>query len=232
MNRFQEPRNHVLQQIEAACHKAKRQSESVHLLAVSKTQPSEILREMYHTGQRNFGENYVQEALAKIEDLKDLKIEWHFIGHVQRNKTKVLAENFDWVHGVDRLIIAERLSHQRHSEQCPLNICIQVNIDQQESKDGCQPSEVADLVASISQLPNIRLRGIMVIPAPDHTHVFEDAKQLFDQVKHLHASPQDWDTLSMGMSGDLEHAVLAGSTLVRVGTALFGARDYSKNTES
>ncbi len=228
MNYLQDARQHVLQQIQRACEHAQRAPETVQLLAVSKTHPSESLREMYAAGQRAFGENYLQEALEKIEALQDLEIEWHFIGHVQRNKTKNLAEKFDWVHGVDRLIIAERLSNQRLQDQSDLNICLQVNIDGQDSKDGCAPDEVAELVAQISQLPKIRLRGLMVIPAPDNTAALEDAKRLFDEVKEKHAHPEDWDTLSMGMSGDLEAAIAAGSTMVRVGTALFGARDYSQ----
>jgi len=183
-----------------------------------------VLAEMYQAGQRAFGENYLQEALEKITALKELEIEWHFIGHVQRNKTKALAENFAWVHGVDRLIIAERLSNQRGDNQPALNICIQVNIDGQDTKDGCQPEEVAELVAQISQLPNVRLRGLMVIPAPNNPQAFADAKVLFDAVKVQHAHPEDWDTLSMGMSGDMTEAIAAGSTMVRVGTALFGAR--------
>lgn len=150
------------------------------------------------------------------------------IGHVQRNKTKHLAEKFAWVNGVDRLIIAERLSNQRDAQQVPLNICLQVNIDAQDTKDGCQPSEVAELVRQISQLPHLKLRGLMVIPAPNHPQAFQDAKQLFDAVKAQHAQPEDWDTLSMGMSGDLNAAIAAGSTMVRIGTTLFGARDYSK----
>ena len=227
MNSLQASRNKVLQQIEDACKQAQREPESVQLLAVSKTHPSESLREMYQAGQRAFGENYLQEALDKIENLNDLDIEWHFIGHVQRNKTKHLAASFAWVHGVDRLIIAERLSSQREASQVPLNICLQVNIDAQDSKDGCQPNEVAELVKSISQLPQLKLRGLMVIPAPNNTAAFADAKQLFDRVKKEHAHPEDWDTLSMGMSGDMTEAIAAGSTMVRVGTALFGARDYS-----
>ncbi|MEG1092495.1 MAG: YggS family pyridoxal phosphate-dependent enzyme [Acinetobacter sp.] len=228
MNSLQASRNQVLQQIEDACKQAQREPETVQLLAVSKTQPSESLREMYQAGQRAFGENYLQEALDKIENLNDLDIEWHFIGHVQRNKTKHLAASFAWVHGVDRLIIAERLSSQREASQVPLNICLQVNIDAQDSKDGCQPNEVAELVKSISQLPQLKLCGLMVIPAPNNTQAFSDAKQLFEQVKSEHAHPEDWDTLSMGMSGDMTEAIAAGSTMVRVGTALFGARDYSK----
>ena len=224
MNMRQQSRNQVLAQIQAACTQAGREPDSVQLLAVSKTQPSSVLAEMYQTGQRAFGENYLQEALEKITELKNLEIEWHFIGHVQRNKTKHLAENFAWVHGVDRLIIAERLSNQRGDNQSALNICIQVNIDGQDTKDGCQPAEVADLVAQISQLPNLRLRGLMVIPAPNNPQAFADAKVLFDVVKTQHAHPEDWDTLSMGMSGDMTEAIAAGSTMVRVGTALFGAR--------
>lgn len=226
MNQSQQSRQSVLDQIQQACGRVQRDPASVQLLAVSKTHPAQSLREMYQAGQRSFGENYLQEALTKIDELQDLEIEWHFIGHVQRNKTKHLAEKFDWVHGVDRLIIAERLSSQRMDSRKPLNICIQVNIDGQDSKDGCQPDEVAELVKQISQLPNIRLRGLMVIPAPENSVAFADAKTLFEQVKSLHARPQDWDTLSMGMSGDLDAAIAAGSTMVRVGTALFGARDY------
>ena len=226
MNQSQQSRQSVLDQIQLACERVQRDPASVQLLAVSKTHPSQSLREMYQAGQRSFGENYLQEALTKIDELQDLEIEWHFIGHVQRNKTRHLAEKFDWVHGVDRFIIAERLSSQRLETQKPLNICIQVNIDGQDSKDGCQPDEVAELVKQISQLPNIRLRGLMVIPAPENHAAFADAKVLFEQVKAQHAQPQDWDTLSMGMSGDLDVAIAAGSTMVRVGTALFGARDY------
>lgn len=226
MNDLNQARNHVLAQIQQACLAANRDVSQVQLLAVSKTHPSTLLKEMYATGQRAFGENYLQEALEKIEDLKDLEIEWHFIGHVQRNKTKHLAEKFAWVHGVDRFIIAERLSNQREATQTPLNICLQVNIDAQDSKDGCQPDDVADLVKQISQLKNLKLRGLMVIPAPDHPQAFSDAKQLFDQVKVHHAHAKDWDTLSMGMSGDMVEAIAAGSTMVRIGTALFGARDY------
>ncbi|EZQ09956.1 YggS family pyridoxal phosphate-dependent enzyme [Acinetobacter sp. Ver3] len=228
MMSLEQARNSVIQQIEQACEVAQRQSNEVKLLAVSKTHPADILREMYQTGQRAFGENYLQEALDKIKALNDLDIEWHFIGHVQRNKTKQLAEQFAWVHGVDRFIIAERLSNQRTIEQEPINICLQVNIDAQESKDGCAVSEVEDLVAQMSILPRLRLRGLMVIPAPGNVDALYDAKTLFDQMKEHHAHPSDWDTLSMGMSGDLQDAISAGSTMVRIGTALFGARDYSK----
>ncbi|MBJ9953637.1 MULTISPECIES: YggS family pyridoxal phosphate-dependent enzyme [unclassified Acinetobacter] len=227
MNDLNQARNHVLAQIQDACLAANRDLGEVQLLAVSKTHPSSLLREMYSTGQQSFGENYLQEALDKMEDLKDLDIEWHFIGHVQRNKTKHLAEKFAWVHGVDRFLIAERLSKQREAAQAPINICLQVNIDAQDSKDGCQPEEVVELVKQVSLLPHLKLRGLMVIPAPHHTQAFQDAKQLFNQVKVHHAHPEDWDTLSMGMSGDMAEAIAAGATMVRIGTALFGARDYS-----
>ena len=228
MNSLQQARSLVLQQIQQACQLSSRAENTVQLLAVSKTHPSEALCEMFNAGQRAFGENYLQEALDKMEALNDLNIEWHFIGHVQRNKTKHLAEKFAWVHGVDRLIIAERLSNQRMDDQAPLNICLQVNIDAQDTKDGCQPEEVAELVAQMSQLIRLKLRGLMVIPAPENTAAFTDAQKLFEQVRLNHAHPEDWDTLSMGMSGDMKEAIAAGSTMVRVGTALFGARDYSQ----
>lgn len=224
MQDFLQSRKTVLKQIEHACQYAKRNEQAVQLLAVSKTQTSDALRAMYDVGQRCFGENYLQEALTKIEQLNDLDIAWHFIGHVQRNKTKAIAESFAWVHGIDRLIIAERLSKQRPSELPALNVCIQVNIDQQDSKDGCQPEEVQDLVEQISALPNIQLRGLMVIPKPNNTNAFVMAQQLFEQVKRYHTKPEHWDTLSMGMSADLSDAITAGATIVRIGTALFGAR--------
>lgn len=227
MTDFDVKRQQIINRIEAACEKNVRNVEDVTLLAVSKTHPASVLREMYASGQHAFGENYLQEALAKQAELADLSIEWHFIGHVQRNKTKAIAAAFDWVHGVDRLIIAERLSSQREPAQPALNVCLQVNIDGQDSKDGCLPQEVAQLVADISVLPNINLRGLMVIPKPDNIAAFADAKYLFEQVKASHAHPEQWDTLSMGMSGDMEQAIAAGSTMVRVGTALFGARDYA-----
>jgi PLP dependent protein len=226
MYQFLKARQGVLAQIEQACQQAQRNVSEVQLLAVSKTHPSSALNAMYESGQRAFGENYLQEALQKISDLKALDIEWHFIGHVQRNKTKLLAENFAWVHGVDRLIIAQRLSQQRPEQLAPINICIQVNIDHQDSKDGCHPDEVLVLVNDIIQLPNIHLRGLMVIPAPNHTQAFTDAKQLFEKVRENYPSLTTWDTLSMGMSGDLLDAIQAGSTMVRIGTALFGQRDY------
>ena len=224
MNDLNVSRHDVLNAIQSACEQVGRDASSVQLVAVSKMHPSQAVAEMYQAGQRAFGENYLQEALDKIADLSELEIEWHFIGHVQRNKTKHLAEKFAWVHGVDRLIIAERLSQQRTSEQAALNLCLQVNIDDLDSKDGCQVDEVAALVQQISQLPQIRLRGLMVIPAAGNVQALSDAAALFAQVKSQHAQPEDWDTLSMGMSDDLDAAIAAGSTLVRIGTALFGHR--------
>lgn len=202
------------------------------LLAVSKTKPSEMIKILAGEGQQDFGENYVQEAIGKINELKDVTANgkpliWHYIGHIQRNKTRDLAQYFDWVHGVDRLIIAERLSEQRPDNLPPLNICIQVNIDDEESKSGCQPDEVGCLVKQISQLPKLRLRGLMVIPAKNSETAFARTQALFEQNRALHANPSDWDTLSMGMSGDMEQAIANGSTMVRVGTAIFGARDYT-----
>lgn len=228
MKHLQSQLAHVNAQILKACHTYQKNPDAVQLLAVSKTHPADSIKALFELGQYAFGENYLQEALGKVEQLKHLDIKWHFIGHVQRNKTKALAENFAWVHGVDRLIIAERLSRQRPQNLPDLNICLQVNIDGQDTKDGCQPEEVADLVASISQLEHIRLRGLMVIPAPNHPEAFTLTKQLFDVVKSKHAKPEDWDTLSMGMSSDLDAAIAGGSTMVRIGTALFGQRDYSK----
>lgn len=204
----------------------------VTLLAVSKTYPSEAIATLYKEGQIQFGENYVQEAVAKIQELSSLKaepnpIEWHYIGHIQRNKTKDLAEHFDWVQGVDRLIIAERLNDQRPENLPPLNICIQVNIDNEASKSGCSPEQLPELIQQISQLPKLRLRGLMIIPAKNSTTAFNQTKALFEQNRQYHIKPNDWDTLSMGMSADREQAVANGSTMVRVGTAIFGQRNYS-----
>lgn len=217
----------VLQQIQQSCIKSQRSPQEVTLLAVSKTHSSEMIEALYQCGQRQFGENYVQESIEKIQKLQHLEIEWHFIGHVQRNKTKILAEHFAWVHGVDRTIIAQRLSQQRPSHLPALNICLQVNIDGQASKDGCAPDEVEQIISEIKDLENLRLRGLMVIPAPDNHQAFADAQQLFQKIKNQYPTLTDWDTLSMGMSVDLEPAIASGSNMVRIGTALFGRRDYS-----
>jgi hypothetical protein len=224
MTDFAQARQQVMQAILQACDAVGRSAATVQLLAVSKTQPAAALRALFAAGQRQFGENYVQEALAKRTELADLPIEWHLIGHLQRNKTREVAEAFDWVHSVDRLLVAERLSAQRPEGRPDLNVCLQVNIDGEDSKSGCPPEQVAGLVAAISALPRLRLRGLMVIPARDHQDAFVRTRALFESVRTSHRQPQDWDTLSMGMSADFAGAIAAGSTCVRIGTALFGAR--------
>lgn len=212
--------------IKLAEQQANRPTGSVQLLAVSKTWPASRLRELAEAGQTRFGENYLQEALEKIAALADLALEWHFIGPVQSNKTREIAAHFDWVESVDRLKIAQRLSDQRPAHLPPLNICLQVNIDNESSKSGVQPDKLKELAAAVSQLDNIRLRGLMVIPAIAETveqqlDAFGRAQQLFSQLKTAH---HDVDTLSMGMSADMQAAITQGSTMVRIGTALFGDR--------
>lgn len=198
----------------------------VSLLAVSKTFGADAVEEALACGQRAFGENYLQEAADKIDALPGRGIEWHCIGPIQSNKTRLAAERFDWVHSVDRLKIAERLSAQRPPQLPPLNICLQVNIDGGLSKSGVSPGETAALARAVAALPALRLRGIMTIPEPAEGFeaqraVHFRARQLFDE---LVASGLPLDTLSMGMSGDLEAAIAAGSTMVRVGSAIFGGR--------
>lgn len=216
----------VLRRIAHACQQVTRNSDEVQLLAVSKKQDVQAIRVAYAAGQRHFGENYVQEALEKIAQLKDLDISWHLIGALQSNKTAEVAENFAWVHSVDRLKIAQRLSKQRPTHLAPLNICLQVNIDNQQTKSGCCVDEVESLVKEILLLPSVCLRGLMIIPQAGNSEAF---LQLANLRQHLLAtipnlSPQVFDTLSMGMSEDLEVAISAGSTMVRVGTAIFGKR--------
>lgn len=216
----------VLHRIAHACQQVARNSDAVQLLAVSKKQDVLAIRTAYAAGQRHFGENYVQEALEKIAQLKDLDISWHLIGGLQSNKTAEVAESFAWVHSVDRLKIAQRLSKQRPTHLAPLNICLQVNIDNQQSKSGCSVDEVESLVKAILLLPQLSLRGLMIIPQAGNSQAF---LQLANLRQHLLAtipnlSPQVFDTLSMGMSEDLEAAISAGSTMVRVGTAIFGKR--------
>jgi len=215
----------VLQRIRNAEKHAGRPEGSVTLLAVSKTQPADAIRALAQAGQRHFGENYLQEALAKQEELADLNgLVWHFIGPIQSNKTRVIASGFDWVHSVDRLKIAERLSEQRPAEWPPLNICLQVNISRETSKSGVDPDDLPELARAVAGLPRLRLRGLMAIPAPAHD--LESQRQplraLREALERLQAP--GLDTLSMGMSEDLEAAILEGSTCVRVGTALFGPR--------
>jgi pyridoxal phosphate enzyme (YggS family) len=203
---------------------AGRPEKSVRLIAVSKTQPAEALISAYRHGQRDFGENYLQEALAKQDRLAHFDIAWHFIGPIQSNKTKPIAARFAWVHSVDRLKIAERLSEQRPSGLPPLNICIQANVSGEASKSGVAIEELPALVEAIVKLPRLRLRGLMAIPAPADDPAqqripFRILRQAFEDL-----SDHGLDTLSMGMSEDLEAAVLEGATLVRIGSALFGPR--------
>ncbi|UNU73736.1 YggS family pyridoxal phosphate-dependent enzyme [Moraxella nasovis] len=195
------------------------------LLAVSKTKPAQMIRELYKAGQVDFGENYLQEALQKQQELQDLPIIWHYIGSIQRNKTRDIATCFDWVHTVERALIARRLSQQREGLP-PLNILIQVNIDDEDSKSGVLAQDLFGLIDEIIGLPNLSLRGLMIIPAKANDNAFIRTKVLFDQVVKKYNLP-NWDTLSMGMSGDMTQAVAAGSTMVRVGTAIFGDREYS-----
>lgn len=221
-----------LQQVRArivtACTATGRDPASVRLLAVSKTFPAEAVREARAAGQIAFGENYVQEGVAKIEALADLRgeLEWHCIGPLQSNKTRAVAEHFDWVHSIDRLKIAERLAEQRPAHLPPLSVCLQVNVDGGTNKSGVPAEEALQLARAVAALPRLRLRGLMAIPepAPD----FEAQRALFLQaavlLETLRAAGLALDTLSLGMSGDLEAAIAAGSTMVRVGTAIFGGR--------
>ncbi len=212
-----------------ALEAAGRAQDAATLLAVSKTKPAAMIRLAWKLGQREFGENYLQEALEKQTELADLEgIVWHFIGPLQSNKTRSVAEHFDWVHSVDRLKIAKRLSEQRPTHLAPLNICLQVNISREESKAGVLPEELEELAKEVAALPNLHLRGLMAIPAPAEG---VDAQRqplaaLREALTALQSSLPNapLDTLSMGMSDDLEAAVLEGATLVRLGTAIFGAR--------
>lgn len=194
------------------------------LLAVSKTKPAAQIRTLFGAGQRAFGENYLQEAIAKMDELADLPIQWHYIGSIQRNKTRDIAKYFDWVQTLDRAIIADRLNEQR-GDLPPLNVLIQVNIDDEASKSGCLPAEVAPLIEHILGCEKLVLRGLMVIPSKDGSDAFVRTRQLFDEMAARFDLP-NWDSISMGMSGDMAAAVAAGSTMVRVGTAIFGERNY------
>jgi PLP dependent protein len=223
----------VRRDIECFAHAAQRRPEEVALLAVSKTFSAGAVREAYAAGQRAFGESYAQEALGKIAALRDLALEWHFIGPIQSNKTRAIAENFAWVHGVDRLKIAERLSEQRPHSLPPLNVCIQVNVSGESSKSGVAPGEVAGLAQAVGRLPHLKLRGLMVIPAP--AEGLEAQRKPFAQLRELmlrlNAGGMALDTLSMGMSGDLEAAIREGATIVRVGTTIFGKRQQQLATD-
>ncbi len=219
----------VRTRLEQACRDAGRHPDAVQLLAVSKTQPAEAVRAAYAAGQHAFGENYVQEALDKIAALADLRsrLAWHLIGPLQSNKTRVVAESFDWVHSVDRLKIAERLNDQRPAALPPLNVCLQVNISGEDSKSGLAPADVAAVARAVDALPRLRLRGLMAIPEPAADLAAQRVphaalRRLLDDLRASGLSRLD--TLSMGMSADLEAAVLEGATIVRIGTAIFGAR--------
>lgn len=230
MTMIAENLHRVRVRMQAAAVAAGRAQDAVQLLAVSKTFPAQAVREAHSAGQCAFGENYIQEAVEKIAALSDLRgaLQWHCIGPIQSNKTRLVAEHFDWAHTVDRLKIAQRLSEQRPGTLAPLQVCIQVNVDGGATKSGVAPDEALALARAVVALPRLHLRGLMCIPevAPDFIAacaVFTRARGLFDV---LNAQGLGLDTLSMGMSADLEAAVHSGSTLVRVGSAIFGARDY------
>lgn len=217
--------------IREAAQASNRDPSAIGLLAVSKSQPADAVRAAFVAGQRVFGENYLQEALDKQQLLHDLPLTWHFIGPIQSNKTRAIAERFDWVHSVDRLKIAQRLSEQRPADLPPLNVCLQVNISDEDSKSGCDPQDIDELAQAIAALPRLRLRGLMAIPRPSDTP--EQQRAAFAALRELQQGlGLDLDTLSMGMSADLEAAVAEGSTWLRIGTAIFGARNYaSADTE-
>ncbi len=204
-----------------------RPENSVQLLAVSKTRPIEDIHAAFNENQHHFGENYLQDALSKIENLPEAKLIWHFIGAIQSNKTRQIAENFDWVHTLDRLKIAQRLNEQRPEDLTPLNVCIQVNISGEESKSGIHPDEVLPLAKQIRLLPQIKLRGLMAIPASsDNLNEQRKPFRLLTDLKdEIHTQGIELDTLSMGMSNDMEAAIAEGSTMVRIGTAIFGKRE-------
>ncbi len=216
----------VKQRIVRAAEAAGRDAQSISLLAVSKLQPAEAVRAAYAAGQATFGESYVQEALAKIEALRDLPLEWHFIGPLQSNKTAAVAQHFAWVHSVDRFKIARRLSEARPQDLPPLNVCLQVNISGEASKGGARPEDVAELAYQVAMLPCLNLRGLMAIPRASDDPV--EQRRQFAALRQLYAALQPrhgtFDTLSMGMSHDLEAAIAEGATLIRVGVAIFGVR--------
>ena len=216
----------VIEQIRAMEASAGRPCESVNLVAVSKLHPVESIRKLALLGQRAFGENFVQEAKTKQEALTDLNLEWHFIGHIQSNKTKEIANSFSWVHSVDRVKIARRLANQRSSDMPPLNICIQVNLQAEQTKSGASAAEIGNLAEEISAFENVSVRGLMIIPQPEpdpmkQRAVFAELRQLLETINER---GYVMDTLSMGMTADMEAAISEGSTHVRIGTALFGPR--------
>lgn len=216
------------QEIEHAIADAHRPAHCVRLLAVSKTKPVSDIKAAYEAGQRQFGENYIQEGVAKIEQLKTLSdIEWHMIGPIQSNKTKLVAEHFDWVQSVDRLKIATRLNEQRPAGMPPLNVCIQLNLEQEATKSGILPAELPGIAEAICAMPNLKLRGLMAIPATNVSEAqqCDTLSQLHALYTQLQASADGIDTLSVGMSNDMALAIAHGSTMVRIGTAIFGSRN-------
>lgn len=230
----------VLSKMQTAIQSQQQSQQSqtaVQLIAVSKTKPASMIRTLAVAGQVDFAENYLQEALEKIQQLKQMDICWHYIGHIQRNKTRDIAQHFNWVHTLEREVIAKRLHDQRPDGLPALNVLIQVNIDNEASKSGCQPDELDDLVKAISGYSNLCLRGLMVIPENIQQQAsaqlqpktaFARTQALFDYIAKQHPQLTHWDTLSMGMSADMEEAIAHGSTMVRVGSAIFGKRDAHK----
>ncbi len=221
----------IKQQISVHLAKNNRADNATQLIAVSKTKPTAMITCLAKQGQQDFAENYLQEAIGKIksirQDYPQLQMTWHYIGHIQRNKTKDIAENFAWVHTLERDIIAKRLNEQRPSHLPPLNVLIQINIDEEKSKSGCNINEVKNLVEKIILYPNLKLRGLMIIPAKldkQNDNAFARTHELFNKIADNYPQLNEWDTLSMGMSGDMETAIKYGSTMVRIGTAIFGGR--------
>jgi len=220
----------VLEHIGQAAQAAGRSPATIQLMAVSKTHPADAIRQACMAGQYAFGENYLQEALGKMEQLSDLPLQWHFIGPIQSNKTRPIAEHFHWVHSIDRLKIAQRLNEARPDSLTPLNVCIEVNVSGEASKDGIAPDETRALADAIMQLPKLRLRGLMTIPAPtsDIALQHRQFRMLRDLFEQLRSEGLPLDTLSMGMTQDFPAAIAEGSTIVRIGTAIFGARNIKK----
>ena len=225
---------HIKQQIQNAAEQSDHKTDEIRLLAVSKTKPNDAIFEAYQAGQLAFGENYVQEGVDKIQyfEAQNIQLEWHFIGPLQSNKTRLVAEHFDWMQTLERAKIADRLNEQRPQGKPPLNVLIQINISDEASKSGIAPPDMLPLAEHICQLPHLRLRGLMAIPAPtnvltEQQNAFTQMARLFDKLKAAFPN-QQIDTLSMGMTDDMQSAIQCGSTMVRIGTAIFGARDYHK----
>ena len=225
---------HIKQQIQNAAEQSDHKTDEIRLLAVSKTKPNDAIFEAYQAGQLAFGENYVQEGVDKIQyfEAQNIQLEWHFIGPLQSNKTRLVAEHFDWMQTLERAKIADRLNEQRPQGKPPLNVLIQINISDEASKSGIATPDMLPLAEHICQLPHLRLRGLMAIPAPtnvltEQQNAFTQMARLFDKLKAAFPN-QQIDTLSMGMTDDMQSAIQCGSTMVRIGTAIFGARDYHK----